>query len=144
MGLTPTADAWLAEHRADLEASTGHPVRCFYKRPGEPDVWPPADVIAVAPATFNTINAWALGITSAFVVGVVAEAIGKSIPLVAMPCVNAAYVAHPQFERSVETLRAAGVRVLYGEGGFVPNRPGDGRREAYPWPLLLDYVDRER
>ena len=46
-------------------------------------------MIAVAPATFNTINAWALGITRDFVVGVVAEGIGTGIPRVAMPCVNA-------------------------------------------------------
>lgn len=138
LGLTPTAARWLAESLDGLAALTGHPVRSEYKRPGEPDVWPPADVIAVAPATFNTINAWALGLTDRFVVGVVAEAIGKGIPLVTMPCVNSAYVQHPAFERSVETLRGAGVRVLYGPGGFVPNQPGQGRPSAYPWHLVLD------
>ncbi|MGW5781305.1 hypothetical protein [Streptomyces sp. NPDC003863] len=39
---------------------------------------------------------------------------------------NRAYVAHPPSERSIETLRGAGVRVVYGEGGFVPNEPGKG------------------
>jgi hypothetical protein len=141
LGLTPTAARWLADGLPGLAALTGHPVRSEYKQPGEPDVWPPADAITVAPATFNTINAWGLGITSAFVVGVAAEAIGKRIPLVTMPCVNAAYVQHPQFERSVETLRGAGVRVLYGEGGFVPNPPGLGKPADYPWPLLLDAVN---
>lgn len=140
LGLTPAADSWLAEQRSALERLTGYPVRSRYKWPGEADVWPPADVIAVAPATFNTVNAWALGLTDRFVVGVVAEAIGKGIPLVAMPCVNAAYVQHPQFERSVETLRSAGVRVLYGGGGFVPNAPGSGRPADYPWHLVLDAV----
>lgn len=137
LGLTPTAAGWLHDSVDGLATLTGHPVRSAYKRPGEPDVWPPADVIAVAPATFNTINAWALGITSTFVVGVAAEAIGKRIPLVTMPCVNAAYVQHPQFERSVETLRGAGVTVLYGEGGFVPNAPGSGKPSTYPWAALL-------
>lgn len=138
LGLTPTAARWLGESLGGLAALTGHPVRSEYKLPGEPDVWPSADVIAVAPATFNTINAWALGITSAFVVGVAAEAIGKGIATIGMPCVNAAYVQHPQFERSVETLRGAGVRVLYGEGGFVPNQPGQGRPGEYPWHLVLE------
>jgi Flavoprotein len=141
LGLTPTADAWLAERRSELERLTGHPVRSMYKRPGEPDVWPMADVILVAPATFNTINAWALGITSTFVVGVVAEGIGKGIPLVTMPCVNAAYVQHPAFERSVGELRLAGVRVLYGEGGFVPNRPGQGKPSTFPWQVALDAAE---
>jgi hypothetical protein len=137
VGLTPTAALWLADSLDALAELTGHPVRSTYKLPGDPDVWPPADVIAVAPATFNTVNAWALGLTDRFVVGVVAEAIGKGIPLVTMPCVNTAYVQHPVFERSVADLRRAGVRVLYGEGGFVPHRPGTSKPENYPWHLVL-------
>ena len=142
LGLTPTAARWLGDQLIALQELTGHPVRSEYKLPGEPDVWPKADVIAVAPATFNTMNAWALGITSDFVVGVVAEGIGKGIPLVAMPCVNAAYVQHRQFERSVAELREMGVEVLYGEGGFVPNQPGQGKRAEYPWHLVLDAAAR--
>lgn len=142
LGLTPTAARWLEGELPALEELTGHSVRSAYKLPGEPDVWPPASVAVVAPATFNTINQWALGITEKFVVGFVAEAIGKGIPLVAMPCVNQAFVAHPQFEQSVTILRGAGVTVLYGEGGFVPNRPGEGRPEAYPWDLVLGAAAR--
>ncbi|MFE7566747.1 flavoprotein [Streptomyces sp. NPDC057539] len=140
LGLTPTAARWLGPVLPDLERRTGAPVRSEYKLPGEPDVWPKADVILVAPATLNTINQWALGLTEKFVVGVVAEGIGKKIPMVTMPCVNAAYVQHPQFEQSIETLRDAGVTVLYGEGGFVPNQPGESR--PYPWRAALDAVDR--
>ncbi|MEU9861346.1 flavoprotein [Streptomyces sp. NPDC047971] len=140
LGLTPTAARWLSQSVEGLAALTGHPVRWDYKLPGEPDAWPKADAILVAPATFNTVNQWALGITDKFVVGVVAEGIGKRIPTAVMPCVNAAYVQHPQFERSVETLRGAGVTVLYGDGGFVPNEPGHGNPAAYPWRLALDAV----
>lgn len=141
LGLTPTANRWLGSQIKELERLTGHPVRSEYKLPGEPDVWPKADVIAVAPATFNTVNAWALGLTHDFVVGVVAEGIGKGIPMVAMPCVNAAYVQHRQFERSVAELREMGVNVLYGDGGFVPNQPGQGKPKEYPWQLVLDAVE---
>ncbi|MFE2595627.1 flavoprotein [Streptomyces sp. NPDC059396] len=139
LGLTPTAARWLAASLPELEELTGAPVRSEYKLPGEPDVWPPADAILLAPATLNTINQWALGLTEKFVVGVVAEGIGKRIPLVTMPCVNAAYVQHPQFERSIETLRDAGVTVLYGPGGFVPNQPGE--KKPYPWAAALTAVD---
>lgn len=142
LGLTPTAARWLGDQLPALHALTGHPVRSEYKLPGEPDVWPKADVILVAPATFNTVNAWALGLTHDFVVGVVAEGIGKGIPMVAMPCVNAAYVVHRQFERSVAELRDMGVDVLYGEGGFVPNQPGSGKPREYPWHLALDAAER--
>lgn len=140
LGLTPMAARWLGEQLPELERLTGHPVRSEYKLPGEPDVWQPADAILFAPATFNTVNTWALGLTSSFVVGVVAEGIGKRIPTVTMPCVNAAYVQHPAFDRSVETLRGAGVTVLYGPGGFVPNEPGERRPEGFPWHLALDAV----
>ncbi|MEU0355012.1 flavoprotein [Streptomyces cyaneofuscatus] len=141
LGLTPTAARWLEADLPALEELTGHPVRSEYKAPGEPDVWPAADVILVAPATFNTVNEWALGLTSKFVAGVVAEGIGKGIPIVAMPCVNAAYVQHRAFDRSVAELRGMGVTVLYGEGGFVPNQPGERRPEGYPWHLALEAVE---
>lgn len=138
LGLTPTAARWLDESLDGLAALTGHPVRSEYKLPGEPDVWPKADVILFAPATFNSLNSWALGITSSFVVGVVAEGIGKGIPAVTMPCVNAAYATHRQLDRSITELREQGVTVLYGEGGFVPNPPGSGKPRAYPWDVALD------
>ncbi|WP_328335928.1 MULTISPECIES: flavoprotein [unclassified Streptomyces] len=139
LGLTPSAARWLDNSLDGLAALSGHPVRSEYKMPGEPDVWPTADVILVAPATFNTINEWALGLSSKFVVGVAAESIGKRIPLVTMPCVNAAYVQHPAFATSVETLAGAGVTVLYGKGGFVPNEPGEKR--PFPWATALDAVE---
>jgi hypothetical protein len=140
LGLTPTAARWLDDQLPELERLTGHPVRSEYKLPTEPDVWPKADATLLAPATFNTINAWALGLTDRFVVGVVAEGIGKRIPTVTMPCVNAAYVQHRAFDRSVAELREMGVTVLYGEGGFVPNQPGERRPEGFPWHLALDAV----
>ncbi|MEV6498310.1 flavoprotein [Streptomyces prunicolor] len=138
LGLTPTAARWLDPQLRELARLTGHPVRNEYKMPGEPDVWPKADVIAFAPVTFNTINSWALGLTHDFVVGVVAEGIGKRIPIIAMPCVNSAYVQHRQFERSVDELRAMDVQLLYGEDGFVPNQPGQGKPKEFPWELVLD------
>ncbi|MGW3241565.1 flavoprotein [Streptomyces sp. NPDC001070] len=128
LGLTPTAARWLEPSLDGLAVLTGRPVRFEYPLPGLPEVWPPADVILVAPATFNTINGWALGLTETFVVGVLAEGIGKGVPMVAMPSVNAALMQHPQFERSVETLRAAGITVLSGGAASGPD---------YPWHPAL-------
>ncbi|WP_308433939.1 hypothetical protein [Streptomyces violascens] len=54
---------------------------------------------------------------------------------------NAAYVRHPQFEQSLEVLRSAGVTVLYGDGGFVPNQPGERSPGGYPWRIALDAVE---
>ncbi|MDJ0386150.1 flavoprotein [Streptomyces sp. G-G2] len=142
LGLTPTAAHWVAGSLDGLAALTGHPVRWQYKLPGEPDVWPAADALLFAPATFNSLNAWALGLTDRFVAGSAAEAIGKAIPVVAMPCVNAALAAHPQFDQSVAALRGAGVEFLYGEGGFVPGPAGPDAPAQFPWASALDAVDR--
>jgi hypothetical protein len=142
LGLTPTAVGWLEESLSGLETLTGHPVRSGYRMPGSGDAWPQADVIAFAPLTANSLNAWALGLTPSWPVGVVVEGIGKAVPMVAMPCVNQALAAHPQVDRSVATLREAGVTVLYGAGGWVPNPSGQGRPAEYPWHLVLDAADR--
>ncbi|NLU70369.1 flavoprotein [Streptomyces sp. HNM0574] len=138
VGLTPTAAAWLRDEVPALERITGRPVRSAPRMPWDEEVWPPADVAVVAPATLNTVNVCALGLTPHFVGGWVAEAIGKRWPLVVMPCVNSEYATHPQFGTSVATLRGAGVRVLLGPGGFEPRPPGQGDRGRYPWHLALD------
>ncbi|MFF4371241.1 flavoprotein [Streptomyces sp. NPDC001594] len=142
VGLTPTAAQWVSGSLDGLAALTGNPVRWQYKLPGEPDVWPPADAVLFAPATFNTVNAWALGLTDRFTVGVVAEALGKGVPVVAMPCTNAALAAHPQFEQSLAVLRGAGAELLFGEGGFVPGPAGQDAPAHFPWQTALDAVDR--
>ena len=138
LGLTPTAAEWLGEESAELEELTGHPVKSRYRRPGQPDVLPPADAVLLAPATLNSVNCLALGITTSWVIGYAVEAMGKGIPLLVMPCTNTALSAHPQFGRSISTLRGAGVRVLLGDGGYVPNAPGEGNPATYPWAAALD------
>ncbi|MEY9875475.1 hypothetical protein ABH931_004976 [Streptacidiphilus sp. MAP12-33] len=123
LGLTPTAARWLHPYLPGLEALTGFPVRSHYKLPGQEDVWPTADVVLLAPATFNSVNRWALGLTDSFVIGYAAEALGRGFPTVALPCVNAALAAHPQYARSIETLRLAGARIVLAGDGYRP-RPG--------------------
>ncbi|WP_037887890.1 flavoprotein [Streptomyces sp. NRRL S-87] len=141
LGLTPAAAEWVAGSVDGLSALTGHPVRSRHRRPGEPDVWPEPDAILFAPATFNTVNALALGLTDRFVVGVAAEAIGKGVPMAVMPCVNTALARHPQFDQSLATLHNAGVRTLFGEHGFAPNAPGEDVVEGFPWETALAAAD---
>ncbi|MFI1969555.1 flavoprotein [Streptomyces cinnamoneus] len=129
--LTPYAHRWLEADVPALRELTGHPVRHEYKLPGQPDVLPPPDAILVAPATFNTLNKWAAGISDTLALGLVTEAIGLGLPMAALPHLGAAQAAHPALSRSVDFLRAAGVTVLLGEDGYDPGR-GD-RVETYPW-----------
>jgi phosphopantothenoylcysteine decarboxylase len=122
-----------------LEALTGHPVRSEYKKPHEPDVLPEPDAIIVAPASFNTINKWAAGISDTLALGLVTEAIGKGLPLVTIPGVNAAQIKHPAFDRSVATLRECGVRVVFG----MVHEPGTGAQfvHLFPWRLALTTLE---
>ncbi|MFD8598907.1 flavoprotein [Kitasatospora sp. NPDC059646] len=140
VGLTPTARGWLEAQVPELEELTGYPVKSAYRWPGQPDVLPPPDAVLFAPATFNSFNSLALGLTTSWVVGYAAEALGKGVPVLVMPCVNTALAAHPQFVRSVATLRGAGVHVLLGAGGFVPSEPGSGDARPYPWDAALRAV----
>ncbi|UUU23554.1 flavoprotein [Streptomyces sp. DSM 40750] len=135
--LTPAAYRWAVEDAEgeidELRKLTGHPVRHSYKLPSQPDALPPPDAILVAPATFNTLNKWAAGTADTLALGLIAEAIGLRLPIVALPSINTAQAKHPAFERSIATLREAGVTVLLGEGGYIPRPPGQGRPHEYPW-----------
>ncbi|MBG6092640.1 phosphopantothenoylcysteine synthetase/decarboxylase [Actinomadura viridis] len=128
---------------AALEARTGRPVLSRYRSPSEPRS-PRADAIIVAPATYNTVNKWAGGITDTYALGVLAEAVGLGIPVVALPFVNTALAARRPFRRSVEDLREEGVRIIFGPGELEPRDPeaGDERVDVRLWRLALDEVQR--
>jgi len=138
---TPNARAFLDVPA--LEELTGRPVRVEYRAPGEASPLPPADAMLVALATFNTINKWAAGVSDTLALGLVNEAIGMGIPVVAMPFVNSALAAHPAFASSVERLRAAGVEVIFGPGEPHPAGGGGPFAEAFAWHLGLAAL-RER
>lgn len=135
---TPSA----VEHFLDipaLEELTGHQVRTTYRKPGDEPL-PRADAIIVAPTTYNTINKWAAGIADNYVLNQLAELTGLGARIVVLPFVNQGLAANRVFLRSVEELRAAGVRVLFGPGEFVPHPPRTGNSvlDTYPWRLALE------
>lgn len=122
---------------AAIEALTGYPVRSAWRVPGEPRPLPPADAIAVAPATFNTINKWAQGIADTLALGILCEAHGFGTPTAALPYLNAAQAAHPAYAQSLARLRRMGVLL----GDYVPHPPrtGGGRRR-FRWEQALDLL----
>jgi phosphopantothenoylcysteine synthetase/decarboxylase len=125
-----------------LEQQTGFPVRSEYKQPGTPDVLPPAHAMIVGGASFNTMNKWAHGHADNLALGLLTEAVGLGLPLVALPFLNAAQAAHPAFYRSVKELRDMGVKVLVGDEGYTPHVPHQGSKglAEYPWGLALEAV----
>lgn len=110
---TPRAASWI--DCPALAQRTGYPIRHDHRLPGDPDSLPPADVIAVVPATFNTINKWATGISDTFALGILNEAIGLKIPIVIAPYAKPSLAAHPEFDRNVKKLAEWGVCVLPNE-----------------------------
>ena len=122
-----------------LAAQSGHPVRSEFKNPGDPDLLPDADAMAVAPATVNTITKWSAGIADTLALGLLVEAVGKGLPIVALPFTNAAMAAHPAFGEAVQRLRSWGVTVLYGEDvvHFGPPGSADAGLAELPWHLVL-------
>jgi phosphopantothenoylcysteine decarboxylase len=126
---TPSAVRFLDP--AALSALTGYPVRSEYKNPGDPDVLPDPDAIIVAPATVNTINKWSAGICDTLALGILVEAIGKRLPVVAAPWSNPEHAAHPAVAESLARLTSWGVRVQRGPG---PDGP-------FPWLQALAALD---
>jgi phosphopantothenoylcysteine synthetase/decarboxylase len=126
---------------AELATLTGHPVRSTY-RTSDGEALPRADAIVVAPATYNTINKWAAGIADNYVLTQLAELTGLGAQIVVVPFVNQGLAANSVFARSIDQLRQAGVRVLFGPGEFEPHPSRTGGRvlDDYPWQQALDAI----
>jgi Flavoprotein len=127
---------------ARITTMTGHPVRTGFKDPDAPDVLPPASAFAAAPATFNTINKWAAGISDTLALGLLNEAIGLGLPIVTVPWPNAALARHPAFGRSISTLRDCGIAVILNPDDLPDDHnPGEAR---FPWEQLQAELTRIR
>ncbi|MFK4226917.1 flavoprotein [Streptomyces sp. NPDC019890] len=121
-----------------VEAQTGYPIRSAWRSPGDPRPLPPADAIAVAPATFNTINKWASGISDTLALGILCEAYGFGIPTAVLPYLNAAQAAHPAYGQSLERLRRMGVLI----GDYEPYQPeAGGSADHFRWEQALELLE---
>jgi phosphopantothenoylcysteine synthetase/decarboxylase len=120
-----------------IETKTGHPVRSWYKDPDAPDVLPPADAMIAAPLTCNSLAKWAVGISDTLPLGLLVEAVGKQLPVVAVPFSNQAHLSFPPIQDAMSKLSAWGVTVLAGDEVYPPHEPGTGVkfRHLFPWHL---------
>ncbi|WP_406731310.1 flavoprotein [Streptomyces sp. NBC_01794] len=122
----------------DAEAvaeQTGNPIRSAWRGPGDPRPFPPPDAIAVAPATFNTINKWAAGIADTLALATLCEAYGAGVPTAVLPSVNADLAAHPAYRQSLGRLREMGVVI----SGYEP-QPEAGGSGCFRWEEALDLL----
>ena len=88
---------------------------------------PKANAMVVVPATFNTINKWALGIGDNLAASILCESLGRGTPpMVTVPYLKHDLARHPAFARNLALLREHGVRILY-------------EPDTYPSPLLIPW-----
>lgn len=130
---TPTAASWL--RLAEIEGQAGRPVLHERRQPDEPSRLPQAHAIAVVPATFNTINAWATGINDTLALGILNEALTSEIPIFASVYAKPSLVSHPAFVGHLRLLRDAGVRFT-DVGVMSPPNPG----EQFRWKPVVDLL----
>ncbi|MEU8075156.1 flavoprotein [Catellatospora citrea] len=146
VSVTATQAALSFINTADLEQVSGNPVRTDYGSPsGTVRMVRPIDALIIAPATYNTINKIACGIADTYVLTSVAEIIGRRVPTVIVPFVNATLAAREPFVASVEALRHEGVDMILGHSSaWLPHEPGTGhlQQTRFPWRAALRQVDR--
>ncbi|HZO93360.1 MAG TPA: bifunctional phosphopantothenoylcysteine decarboxylase/phosphopantothenate--cysteine ligase CoaBC [Candidatus Baltobacteraceae bacterium] len=83
------------------------------------------ELLAIVPATANTIAKLALGIADDLLTNV---ALATAAPLVVAPAMNSAMLAHEATRRNIETLRARGATIVEPGVGFLAEREyGPGR-----------------
>lgn len=84
-----------------------------------------AEVVAIVPATANTIAKLALGIADDLLTNVV---LATRAPLVVAPAMNTAMLEHDATRAHIATLRARGAEIVEPETGFLAEREhGAGR-----------------
>lgn len=108
VAVTPTAAAaqWWTSSNEGLAQEARHP-----------------DAVLVCPLTFNTASKWALGVSDNRALGLLNEALGSRIPMVAVPMVNDTLWRHPAWASTLQRLQDAGVRLV---------DPGTGACHAAP------------
>ena len=124
-----------------LAELTRHQVRVNYEDPDAPDVLPPADAFVIAPATFDLVNKLAQGISDTLALSLVNEAVGLSLPIVAVPWPNAALARHPVFRRNVGALREWGITVIL-DTARLPD--ASQQPAVFPWDDLRSELARLR
>ena len=99
---TDAAIPWLPDQ--DLADA---PVVVGNRKPTEPRRTPTADAVAVVPATFHTLNAWATGNATASPLTTLCAALGSQTPTVAVPYAGPELTNHPRRGRPRSRCSAA-------------------------------------
>ncbi len=141
--LTPMAGVWLRESgEADAIAEiTGYPVRVESRLPTEKSGHPQVSCYAVVPASANTVAKLAVGIADNQALTTVCEALGThELPVIIFPRVNAAHARQPAWESHIESLRRAGVELVYGDDVWPLHEPRSAPGRDLPWEIIRQRI----
>ena len=104
------------------------------RAPGEPRKASRPDAVVVVPATFNTLNKLRLGISDTPALGVLNDALGAGVPLLAVPMINERLAGHPAWRATVRELQDSGVTFMDpttgNPGSLEPLKSGTGDEVA--------------
>ncbi|MBB4684611.1 flavoprotein [Amycolatopsis jiangsuensis] len=131
--LTPTAGQWLetAGGLADLAATTDLPIRTTSRLPGQPRPHPDPRVFLFAPASANSIAKLALGVADNQALTLLGDVLGTPGTTIAVAYqIQDTRVHHPAWQPHLDTLTAAGVRLLR----LDPRRPWTAALDLLPPP----------
>lgn len=73
---------------------------------------PRPDRVVVCPLTFNTANKMVAGVMDTPASGILCDALGSGMPVIAVPMVNDRLWAHPAWPHTLRTLEGAGVTLI--------------------------------
>jgi hypothetical protein len=89
-------------------------------------------------AASSTVNKLAAGISDTLALGLLNEAIGTGLPVIAVPFPNQMLARHPAFAASVAALKSWGVRLVFDPERYplpVPNQ-GESGNALFPWAAV--------
>jgi phosphopantothenoylcysteine synthetase/decarboxylase len=122
------------------------PVIVGNRKPTEPRRTPAADAVAVVPATFHTLNAWATGIAYSYPLTTLCAALGSQTPTIAVPYASRELTNHPAWSTSLAVLRQAGIQILDPQDGssesLEPVRSGTGGQlvKNFRWDWVFERI----
>jgi hypothetical protein len=82
------------------------------------------------PATFNTLNTWAVGIADTIAVSLLCEHLGHGTPSIVVACLKNDLAKLPAFPKAMQLLKRSGVRMLY-----APRK--SAAPQIVPWDDIL-------
>jgi hypothetical protein len=107
---------------------------------------PRPDCVVAFPLTFNTANKVAAGVMDTPACGVLCDALGARVPIIAMPMVNDRLWGHPAWAATLRLLGDAGVRFVdpwtgaVGEPQAIPSGTGPDAVAAFDLKWIAEAV----